>query len=50
MAIINTSVQDLRKYADMFEKGLKNKNITTIGNPINIEKNKDLFDEIVEVK
>lgn len=49
-SIKDTDVQDLRKYADLFEKGLKDKNMTTIGNPVNIEENKDLFDVIIEVK
>lgn len=49
-SIKDTDVEDLRKYADLFEKGLKDKNITTIGNPVNIQENKDLFDEIIEVK
>ena len=44
---LNTTIEDIKAYADIFEKGLKNARINTIGNKDGIENSKDKF-EVIE--
>ncbi|MBW9158909.1 insulinase family protein [Clostridium tagluense] len=44
--ILNTTTDDLKSYAQMFEDGLNENKITTFGNTKAIEGSKDLFDSI----
>lgn len=44
--ILNTKPEDIKKFAELFEKGLKENNILTIGNEKAIKDSKDLFDNI----
>ncbi|GFN34342.1 insulinase family protein [Tepidimicrobium xylanilyticum] len=44
--ILNTKPEDIKKFAELFEKGLKENNILTIGNEKAIKENKDLFNNV----
>ncbi|MCB2309460.1 insulinase family protein [Clostridium estertheticum] len=44
--ILNTTSDDLKSYSEIFQDGLKENKITTIGNSKAIEANKELFDSI----
>ena len=47
--IRDVSVEDIKAYADVIEKGLNQNKITTVGNKESIEKSKDIFDEIKSI-
>ncbi|CAK7078046.1 insulinase family protein [Tissierella sp.] len=44
--ILNTKSQDMKKFAEMIEKGLKDNNIVTVGNEKIIKDNKGFFNSI----
>ncbi|MCM1989569.1 insulinase family protein [Oceanirhabdus seepicola] len=44
--ILNMTVEDVQAYGDLFEEGIKNGRITTIGGKELIEQDKDLFEEV----
>ena len=44
--ILDTKPQDMKKFAEMIEKGLKDNNIVTVGNEKVIKDNKDFFNSI----
>ena len=44
--ILNTKPQDMKKFAEMIEKGLKDNNIVTVGNEKVIKDNKGFFNSI----
>lgn len=48
-SILNVTVEDIKAYADLFEIGLKNAKITTIGNKELIEASKDKFEVIKNI-
>lgn len=47
--ILETDVESLKKYADMIEKGLAQKNLTTVSNQTIVEENLDFFDKIINL-
>ncbi|MBU5425222.1 insulinase family protein [Tissierella pigra] len=44
--ILNTKPEDMKKFAEIIEKGLKENNIVTVGNEKIIKDNKDFFNSI----
>lgn len=47
--VLNTTVEDIRKHGDLIEAVLAQNNICVVGNEDNIEKDKELFEQISEL-
>lgn len=47
--IKNASLDDIRAYADLFQKAIEKENITVFGNREEILKHKDFFDNIIDL-